>query len=223
MLSGLAGLCRAQGREAEAETLYQRALGIREQAWGGAHPDVAETLSELALLRQQQGRLREACSLAQRARAIRAQTLGEAHPTTLATHALSAQLHQQAAAAEEPVPAEREAEHRTDPASERDQAETTRRARSHALAPGSCEGDPVQGFLAACCELHPSAWSHAGDLWRVYERWAATHQERFPLSRRAFLAQLKAHGCRPDRTKTARIWRGIALVHQRAMTQGDGR
>lgn len=44
------------------------------------------------------------------------------------------------------------------------------------------------------------------------KRWAEERQERFSLSRRAFIAQVKAYSCRADRTKTVRIWRGIAVV-----------
>jgi tetratricopeptide (TPR) repeat protein len=199
MLSGLAGLCREQGREVEAEALSQRALHIREQTWGGVHPDVAETLHDLALLRHQQGKVSEACSLAERALSIRSQVLGEGHPKTVATQALAAHLRQNQAGGKEKAPAEREAAH---------QAETTRRA----LSPGSCEGDPVQAFLAACCELHPRAWSRSADLWEAYQWWVETYQERYPLSRGAFMTHLKRHGCRAGRTMSARIWRGIAIV-----------
>lgn len=81
--------------------------------------------------------------------------------------------------------------------------------------------DPLHEFLTVCCELHPRAWCRSIDRWQVYERWAKEHQEHFPLSRRAFITQLKAHGCHADRTKAARIWRGIALVRTRDK-EGDG-
>jgi hypothetical protein len=79
----------------------------------------------------------------------------------------------------------------------------------------SSQDDPLRAFLDACCEQHPRAWCRSSDLWQGYERWSRRHHERYPLSRGAFVAQLKAHGCRADRTKTARIWRGIALVKPR--------
>ncbi len=72
--------------------------------------------------------------------------------------------------------------------------------------------DPLRGFLEACCELHPDAWCRSADLWRAYEDRVEEYQERFPLSRGAFIAQLKAHGFRADRTTSARIWRGITLI-----------
>jgi len=84
----------------------------------------------------------------------------------------------------------------------------------------------LQGFLDAYCELHPRACCRSVDLWRAYESWAEEYHERFPLSRRAFSAQLKAHGCRADRTKAARIWRGITIAPEAAhqkVTKDDER
>ena len=37
-----------QGKYADAEGLYKRALAIREKALGASHPDVAQTLNNLA-------------------------------------------------------------------------------------------------------------------------------------------------------------------------------
>ena len=49
-LNGLALLYFDQGRYADAEPLYQRALAIREKALGRDHPDVAGSLNSLAEL-----------------------------------------------------------------------------------------------------------------------------------------------------------------------------
>jgi tetratricopeptide (TPR) repeat protein len=62
-LNNLAGLYRAQGRDAEAEPLFQRALAIWEQVLGVAHPDVATSLNNLVLLYHDQGRYIEANAL----------------------------------------------------------------------------------------------------------------------------------------------------------------
>lgn len=78
----------------------------------------------------------------------------------------------------------------------------------------STENDPLQDFLAACCELHPHAWCRSADLWQAYANWVEKHQACYPLTRNAFIKQLKVHGCYADRTMTARIWRGIALVRK---------
>ena len=49
-LNHLAEQYRLQGRYAEAEPLYKRALSIREKALGPEHPQVATTLNNLAAL-----------------------------------------------------------------------------------------------------------------------------------------------------------------------------
>ena len=51
-LNNLAGLYHAQGRYADAEPLYKRALAICEKALGPDHPDVALSLNNLAALYQ---------------------------------------------------------------------------------------------------------------------------------------------------------------------------
>ena len=49
-LNDLATLYQAQGKYAEAEPLYKRALAIREKALGPEHPDFALSLDNLGLL-----------------------------------------------------------------------------------------------------------------------------------------------------------------------------
>lgn len=202
-LQHLANLYREQGRYREAETLYHRALLIREQQLDPQHPQTAETLHGLALLRQQQGKVSEALCCAQRALAIRSHVLGEANSKTAATREFVAHLVQEHASAQREAVCQRCPEEIADP---RD------KERHEAAPPALSQGDLLQAFLDACCELHPRAWCRSADLWQAYGCWAEELQERYPLSRGAFIAQLKAHGCRADRTMTARIWRGIALV-----------
>ena len=79
-LNNLAGLYRAQGRYAEAEPLYKRALAISEKALGPEHPDVGTSLNNLAVLYQAQGRYAEAEPLYKRALAIDEKALGPEHP-----------------------------------------------------------------------------------------------------------------------------------------------
>ena len=71
-LNDLATLYSQVGRTAESESLFGRALAIREEALGPDHPDVAETLEDYAELLRQLGRSEEADSLAARAESIRA-------------------------------------------------------------------------------------------------------------------------------------------------------
>ena len=56
-----------QGRYAEAEPLFERALGIDEKVLGPEHPDVATDLNNLALLYDHQGKYADADPLFHRA------------------------------------------------------------------------------------------------------------------------------------------------------------
>ena len=69
-----------QGRYAEAEPLFKRALVIREEALGLEHPDVAWSLNGLAKLYGNQGRYAEAELLFHRALAIREKALDRSIP-----------------------------------------------------------------------------------------------------------------------------------------------
>jgi len=60
-----------QGKHAEAEPLYQRALAIYEKTLGIEHPEVAAALENLAHLLWITNRGAEAEELAKRAQAIR--------------------------------------------------------------------------------------------------------------------------------------------------------
>jgi tetratricopeptide (TPR) repeat protein len=69
-LNNLALLYQSQGRHAEAEPLYKRALVITEKALGPDHPRVGTTLNNLAQLYRAQGRHAEAEPLVRRANAV---------------------------------------------------------------------------------------------------------------------------------------------------------
>jgi hypothetical protein len=71
VLTNLAVLSRAQGRNYIAEPLYRRALLIREKALGPNHLDVATSLANLAALKAAQGAHAEAEHLYRRALEIR--------------------------------------------------------------------------------------------------------------------------------------------------------
>jgi hypothetical protein len=64
-------LLRDATRYAEAEPLYQRALAIREKAFGAAHPDVGETLRDYAELLRRMGRTGESAQMLTRAAATK--------------------------------------------------------------------------------------------------------------------------------------------------------
>ena len=76
-LSNLGTVYRAQGRYAEAEKLYRRALELREGNFGAAHPEVAVVVNNLATLYHAEGRTAEAEPLFRRALAIWEQFPGQ--------------------------------------------------------------------------------------------------------------------------------------------------
>jgi tetratricopeptide (TPR) repeat protein len=71
---------RRRARFAEAASLQQQLLALRERTLGPDHTSVAETLVNLAKLYRQQGRYEEAEPLLQRAVAIREKTDGQQDP-----------------------------------------------------------------------------------------------------------------------------------------------
>jgi tetratricopeptide (TPR) repeat protein len=75
-------LYQDQGKYAEAESLYQQALTIREQVLRPNHPDTAISLNNLATLYSEQGKYTKAEPLLKRALTIYEQLLGTGHPTT---------------------------------------------------------------------------------------------------------------------------------------------
>ena len=79
-LHNLAVLYDHQGKYAETEPLYQRALRITEKALGPEHPTVAASLNSLAMLYRAQGKYAEAEPLLERALRIREKALGPDHP-----------------------------------------------------------------------------------------------------------------------------------------------
>ncbi len=73
---------QAQGRYAEAETLYRQALEIDAATIGERHPGYAIRLNNLAGAVRSQGRSAEAEALYRQALEICDQTLGADHPNT---------------------------------------------------------------------------------------------------------------------------------------------
>jgi CHAT domain-containing protein/Tfp pilus assembly protein PilF len=79
-LNGLANLYQVQGKNTEAEALYQRSLAIFKKVHGPDHPDVATSLNNLAALYKTQGKYAEAEPLQRRSLAIWEKVLGAEHP-----------------------------------------------------------------------------------------------------------------------------------------------
>ena len=74
-LNNLAERYKEEGRYADADPLYNRALAIREKALGPDHPDVAQSVNNLANLYSAQGRYADAEPLYKRALASTPKTL----------------------------------------------------------------------------------------------------------------------------------------------------
>jgi tetratricopeptide (TPR) repeat protein len=72
----------ARAEHAQAKTLHQHALAIREARLGPDHPDTAQSLHNLGLVLQDLGDLHEARELHKRALRIREAHMGPDHPAT---------------------------------------------------------------------------------------------------------------------------------------------
>ena len=71
-LDNLALLYQAQGKYAEAEPLYKRSLGIREQTLGPDHSHVATSLENYTALLREAARTVDADKMKAHAKTIRA-------------------------------------------------------------------------------------------------------------------------------------------------------
>ena len=84
-LHNLGILYADQGRLAEAEAMYERALAGKEKALGAEHPSTLSTVGNLGILYTNQGRLAEAEAMYERALAGKEKALGAEHASTLDT------------------------------------------------------------------------------------------------------------------------------------------
>ena len=91
-LNNVAQAVRFEGRYAEAEPLYRRALEIWESALGPWHPDVAAGLGNLADFYHERGREAGAETLYRRALAIEEKVFGPDSPQAAVTAANLAQV-----------------------------------------------------------------------------------------------------------------------------------
>ena len=91
----------AQGKSAEAEPLYQKALEIRRKVLGEDHPDTASSYNNVAFNLNAQGKSAEAEPLYRKALAICRKVLGEDHPDTATSYNnVAANLNAQGKSAE---------------------------------------------------------------------------------------------------------------------------
>ncbi len=81
----LGDLCADQGKMAEAEKMYQRALEGKEKAWGPEHTSTLDTVNNLGNLYADQGKMAEAEKMYQRALEGYEKAWGPEHTSTLDT------------------------------------------------------------------------------------------------------------------------------------------
>ena len=84
-LDNMGFLCADQGKHAEAERMYQRALDGYEKAWGPDHTSTLDTINNLGNLYTDQGKHAEAERKYQRALNGQEKTWGPDHTSTLNT------------------------------------------------------------------------------------------------------------------------------------------
>jgi tetratricopeptide (TPR) repeat protein len=91
--ANLAGVYRTLGLTAEAESHARKALAIREEHLGKAHPDLAGSLSQLAFLAEDRGEYAKAEAMLGRAAAIRARAFKEGEAGLTVNDTEAAHLH----------------------------------------------------------------------------------------------------------------------------------
>ncbi|KAA6408178.1 MAG: Kinesin light chain [Lasallia pustulata] len=81
----LGNLYADQGKMAEAEAMYRRALEGKEKAWGPEHTSTMDTVNNLGVLYKDQGKMAEAEAMYRRALECREKAWGPKHTSTLDT------------------------------------------------------------------------------------------------------------------------------------------
>ena len=79
-ISNLAYIHQAMGSHAEARSLLERALALREEVLGAEHPEVARSLNNLAVVYEAGGSYEDARALYERALSVNEHTFGPNHP-----------------------------------------------------------------------------------------------------------------------------------------------
>ncbi len=206
-LTTLGVLAAQQRKPTQASSLFERALAMLERVVGPAHPLVAQCLSDWADILMQRGRYMQARPLYQQACAIWERTLGHGHPKAVAGAARCAELARYLKSEGKAVAGKA----RSQPLP---MADPQKKTSAGTLGQGEGGTSAGPNFFTERCSLDPQARSRASDLWQAYQHWKQERENAMPLSRRAFAQRLQALGCKPVRTKTCRLWRGIALKDQ---------
>lgn len=218
-LDNLAAIYHGQGKYDQAESLCLRALAIREQVLEPQHLHIAASLLTLASIYIDESKYQEAEPLLHRALAIRELALGAEHPEVAKVlESYSGLLTRLERRSEAAALKARIRAIRTKQAPE---IMTFSTGEEESTSAQNYSANPLEDFLAACCVLHPNAFSSASGLWAAYLRWVQESGERFPVhTQKTFSRYLKLIRCIPYRTNKNRMWRGITL-RDRYVGTGD--
>jgi tetratricopeptide (TPR) repeat protein len=210
-LNALGRLLRNAGRYAEAESLVEEALRIRERVLGWEDPSTLISVNSLAILYESQGRYMEAEPLYHRALAASERVLGGEHPDTLTSvnnlaalyasegrYAEAEPLYQRALAARERVLGW---EHPNTLAS------VNNLAHLYANEGRYAEAEPLyQRALAACERVlgseHPNTLTSVNNLAELYAS-QGRYAEAEPLFQRALAARERVFGKEHPNTLTS--------------------
>jgi tetratricopeptide (TPR) repeat protein len=82
-VNNLASVLQDQGKNEEAEKMYQQVVKGYEKTLGEDHPKTISAINNLAIMLRRRGRLDEAAAIMQKVLESRKRILGEEHPDTL--------------------------------------------------------------------------------------------------------------------------------------------
>jgi tetratricopeptide (TPR) repeat protein len=204
---------------AQAESLYQRALAIREKVLGPDHPDTSAILNNLGLLYRAQGRYKEAEPLYQRALAIYEQVFPPDHSKTAAILDNMAQLYRAQERYEEAEPLYQRAlaiYEQVLPSNHSDISATLNNlGLLYQEQERYEEAEPLYQRALAIYEQalgpdHPRTASILNNLASLYQE-QGRYEEAEPLYQRALAVKEKALG--PDHPNVAVTLDGLAVLY----------
>ena len=200
-----------QGRLAEAETLFKRALEARERVLGKDHPDTLQSVDNLAALYQAQGRLTEAEPFYKRALEAGERVLGKDHPRTLQSLANLAALYQAQGRLAEAEPLKKRALEASERVLGKEHPDTLQTVNNLAFlyqAQGRLtEAEPLYKRALAAYERilgkeHPQTLASVNNLAILYQAQGRL-TEAEPLYRRALAAYERVLGREHPQTLTS--------------------
>ena len=99
-----------QGKMAEAEKMYERALSGREKAWGLEHTSTLDTVNNLGVLYADQSKMTEAEKMYERALDGYVKSMGPDHPRTIVIRG-NLDILKEGSKSRQPIPSKRKADY----------------------------------------------------------------------------------------------------------------